>query len=285
MVRGPVFFSTVEGISSELIREGVQSETVSPEILAQSGGDIQAVRERALAALWMQRFQDMLGRAQKASSILACMRWRVLRFAAPVVAYSDQPVVLWPIGKPLIDARPQQPTLGPLSALEIRVPLSSHLILLMTWDDISDIEVPLNAPPHYASETNALVIAQAHKQWMHRPGAEPPIARHRLRPIAEALEPYDHTVVWRSRRRQLAQKEFERVDGRTVVNTVKMITTISAAPIVKTRSSTGAQPRRARTQSITPIAKTFPSRAPRSRQDAGQPTVSVAGQAASSRFS
>ena len=179
----------------------------------------------------------MLGRAQKASSILGCMRWRLLRFAQPVVAYSDQPVVIWPVGRLVVDERPNQPTLGPLSALEIRIPISPTQILLMTWDDVSDDELPVAVPMLYAAETNALVIAQADEQWMHRPGEEPPVASHLLRPISGALDPsYDHNIVQRSLRRRTAAQHFDRVADRPFVNTVQLITSISRGPVSRTRA-------------------------------------------------
>ena len=67
------------------------------------------------------------------------MRWQILRFSDPVLAYSDQPVVVWPTGVELIDKRPTGPALGPLGALEIKFPLNAHMLLLMTWEDLDDI--------------------------------------------------------------------------------------------------------------------------------------------------
>jgi hypothetical protein len=225
----------------------VRQDTVTPELLRRFDGNIPAIRQAALDEFWMKRFQDMLGRAQKASSILGCMRWRLLRFSQPVVAYSDQPVVVWPVGRLVVDERPTQPTLGPLSALEIRIPISPTQILLMTWDDVSDDETPVAVPTRYAAETNALVIAQADQQWMHRPGEEPPLAGHLLRPISGALDPsYDHNVVQRSLRRRTAARHFERVADKQFVNTVQLITSISRGPVSRTRAGTARRRRRAR---------------------------------------
>jgi hypothetical protein len=247
MVRGPLFFSTVQDGASKVISEGVRQDTVTPELLRRFDGNIPAIRQAALDEFWMKRFQDMLGRAQKASSILGCMRWRLLRFSQPVVAYSDQPVVVWPVGRLVVDERPTQPTLGPLSALEIRIPISPTQILLMTWDDVSDDETPVAVPTRYAAETNALVIAQADQQWMHRPGEEPPLAGHLLRPISGALDPsYDHNVVQRSLRRRTAARHFERVADKQFVNTVQLITSISRGRVSRTRAGTARRRRRAR---------------------------------------
>jgi Protein of unknown function (DUF4238) len=247
MVRGPLFFSTVHDVASKVVAQRVRQDTVTLELLRRFDGDIAAIRQAALEEFWMKRFEDMLGRAQKASSILGCMRWRSLRLEHPVVAYSDQPVVLWPVRRLVVDDRPKQPTLGPLTALEIRIPISPTQILLMTWDDASDDEMPVAVPTLYAAETNALVIAQADEQWMHRPGEEPPVAGHLLRPISGTLDPsYDHNVVQRSQRRRTAARHFDRVADRQFVNTVQLITSISRGPISRTRAGTARRRRRAR---------------------------------------
>jgi hypothetical protein len=246
MLRGPLFFSTVQDGASKVVSEWVRQDTVTPELLRRFD-NIEAIRKAAVEEFWMRRFQDMLGRAQKASSILGCMRWRLLRFAQPLVAYSDQPVVIWPVGRLVVDERPKQPTLGPLSALEIRIPISPIQILLMTWDDVPDDEMPVVVPMLYAAETNALVIAQADEQWMHRPGEEPPVASHLLRPISGALDPsYDDNVVQRSLRRRTAARHFDRVADRQFVNTVQLITSISRGPVSRTRAETARRRRRAR---------------------------------------
>ena len=176
----------------------------------------------------------MLTRSQKLSWVLGGMRWQVLRFPGPIVAYCDQPVVVWPLGVERIDARPTQPTLGPLNALEIRVPLAPDLLLLMTWEDADDLATPLPAPSSFAADTNSLVIAQADKQWMHQPGAEPPISTSTLTPISRAVNPlYGPAQATPSIRRATVVKELDRVLDRTWLNTVKIITTMrfSAKPI------------------------------------------------------
>lgn len=247
MVRGPLFFSTVQDGASKVVSEGVREDTVRPELLRRFDGDIAAIRKAVLEEFWMRRFQDMLGRAQKASSVLGCMRWRLLHLEHPVVAYSDQPVVVWPVGRLVVDEPPKQPTLGPLSALEIRIPLSPTQILLMTWDDVSDDELPVAVPMLFAAETNARVIAQADEQWMHRPGEEPPVASHLLRPISAVLDPsYDHNVVERSLRRRTAARHFDRMAGKQFVSTVQLITSISHGTVSRTSADPARRGRRAR---------------------------------------
>lgn len=177
----------------------------------------------------------MIRGAQKLSPILGCMRWRLLRFSGPALAYSDQPVALWPIGVDLIDKRPAAPKLGALNAPEIRVPIAPDLLLLMTWDD----PVPIRASPAIAAETNALVVAQADKQWMHRPGTEPSIAKWLLKPISRALDPaYDHPVAVRSMRHRTAQKFADQMMDKPYIKHVKVITEIRATKARAGRRST-----------------------------------------------
>jgi len=232
MLRGPMFFETARAIAINQVQQAVTVQSAPASALADAGGDIDAVRGRAVDRFWTLRFHDMIRGSQKLSSILGCMRWRLLRFSAPVVAFSDQPVVLWPLATQAIDTRPTKPMLGPVNALEIRVPLSPHLILLMTWDDLSDIPAPLPMPTPtlLAADTNSLVIAQADKQWMHEPGSEPPVATRLLHPISSALDPaYDHRAVLRSLRRRTAQQYTDRVLGKSFVKRVQVITDVQTA--------------------------------------------------------
>jgi hypothetical protein len=227
MVRGPMFFRLARSISEQTVRQKVTIENVSPEALARARGDIDVLHDQAIGALWNARFLDMVTRSQKLSWVLGCMRWQVLNFPAPIVAYCDQPVVVWPLGVERIDARPTEPALGPINALEIRVPLAPNLLLLMTWEDADDQTTHTPAPSSFAADTNALVVAQADKQWMHQPGTEPPVAKGVLTPTSSVLNPfYGPAHAAQSIRRATAAKELDRVLGRTWLNTVKVITSM-----------------------------------------------------------
>ncbi len=233
MVRGPLFFRLTRTIAEDRVREMLTAET-APAALADAGGDIDVLRDRATEGLWNARFLDMFRGAQKLSWALGCMRWQLLSFTAPIAAYSDQPVVVWPVGVTVIDRRPTEPTLGPLNALEVRVPLAPALLLLMTWEDADDPPTRIPAPRAFAADTNALVIAQADKQWMHQPGTEPPISKGTLTPISSVLNPlYNYAHAVQSLRRETAAKEVSRVIDRQWLNTVKIITSlrISSTPI------------------------------------------------------
>jgi hypothetical protein len=95
----------------------------------------------------------------KVATILTQMRWHVLCFKRPVLVYSDQPVVLWPMN--VGSSRPfRSPHLGPLTMLEVRVPISPRVAILMNWIDRSDV-IGLKLDSRAAAELNAFTVAQA----------------------------------------------------------------------------------------------------------------------------
>jgi hypothetical protein len=223
MVRGPRFFERRAGIVRDTL-EAAGSEAFKPEALAAFDGEVEVATERAIAGFAdpTMRFRTMLAYGIKIGTILAHMRWQVLRFRKPLVAYSDHPVVLWPL---LVSAALpfDRPELGPLNALEIRIPLAPDSALLATWVDLEESS-RVNAPPLAAAELNAFTIGQSERQWMHTPGHEPPVADGPLLPLTRMFEPrYDVAAALRSDRRARAaawiaanaHREF--VDGVDVV--------------------------------------------------------------------
>jgi hypothetical protein len=67
-------------------------------VLANVGGNVEAARRQVVKAYLdpTQRFVTMLATTVKVANVLAHMRWTVLRFEGPLLAYSDHPVVPWP---------------------------------------------------------------------------------------------------------------------------------------------------------------------------------------------
>lgn len=116
----------------------------------------------------------MLQMAPKLGSVLSLMRWELIEFDWPVLAYSDHPVVVWPAAVTSSDKPFERQGFGPVGALEVRAPLSPRLAVLMTWVDESDRRIML--PAMRAGGLNALTIGQADQEWMHQLGDEPPIA-------------------------------------------------------------------------------------------------------------
>ena len=227
MLRGPAFFAQQHENVERFVPKTLTEADVKPAMLHQTGGDMQLARQKVVELFRhpTQQLMRMTTVSLKIAAVLGSMRWQLLQFDDPLVAYSDQPVVVWPLGTDVFSAPPAEPRFGPLEALEVQVPLSPHLVLLMTWVDQPDLQEPVDAPAPYAAETNALVIAQADKQWMHRLGAEPPIADGRVRPLSRAFETdYTADTVRASRRRAMTAKYLDRVRGRQFINDIQVAT-------------------------------------------------------------
>lgn len=225
MLRGPAFVSEHDAGVDHFVPDQLTRDHVKPALLARTDGDLQLAREEVVAIFrqptW--RLLTMVTVSLKVSAVLGSMRWRLLHFQQPVVAYSDQPIVVWPSGVAAFDAPPGAPSFAPMAALEVRVPLTPHLILLMTWVDEPDVFEPADTPAVYAAESNALVIAQADKQWMHRPGSEPPVALGRIRPLSRAFETrYTAETAITSRRRATAERWLRKVQGRRFLDEIEV---------------------------------------------------------------
>jgi hypothetical protein len=224
MLRGPAFFEHREQLLLPII-EGLEGDDFTPEGLAAAGGDVEVARERAREKYLgpTERSRSMLTRSAKLGTVLGYMRWHTVRFDGPTLAYSDHPVVMWPmdvVGTPALGKQ----QFGPLSALEVRVPLAPDAALLMNWVDRSDqLDIPLQMPA--ATELNALTVAQADRQWMHRPGGEPEMADGTLKPLSRLVEPaYDRSAMLSSARRARAQQFIASVQDREFVKTVEVLT-------------------------------------------------------------
>ena len=227
MLRGPSFFEEHNATVNRFVPEVLTADHIKPRLLAETNGDMALARERVIE-LFQHRTQavtSMLRISGKIASVLGSMRWQLLRFDKPVVAYSDQPVFIWPLGVEKFTVAPRRPRFGPVNALEIRVPLSSDLVLLMTWADQEDVRDPVPAATAHAADTNALVIAQADKQWMHQPGSEPPVATGVLRPLSRAFEHrYATDAAEASERRHAAMAFLARTDERRFIDDIQVLT-------------------------------------------------------------
>jgi hypothetical protein len=227
MLRGPVFVDRHNVNVDRFLPKELTMDDVKPGLLAETGDDMELARERVVELFQSSthRLMTMATSALKVSAVLGSMRWQLLRFEDPVLAYSDQPVVVWPLGIDAFRTLPSEPNFGPLESLEVRVPLSPHLLLLMTWADDEDVVEPLDASLAYAAETNALVIAQADRQWMHQLGLEPPVAVGMIRPLSRAFEHRYATETARtSRRRAQTARYLHRVRNRRFLNDIEVVT-------------------------------------------------------------
>jgi Protein of unknown function (DUF4238)/SEC-C motif len=223
LVRGPAFFEQRE----ELIRptfEGAEAKDFVPGRLASMGGSLQAAREKAVGEELdaTKKFTTMLAYARKVASILGLMRWQILRFEGPLLAYSDHPVVLWPLLIPSSAPFPRQ-IQGPLETLEVRVALAPDVAILMNWLDRDD-EVDVEMPPSAAAELNAFTVSQAEAEWMHKIGSEPPIGTGFFKPLSRLIDPsYGEQTVSQSARHALADRFVKEVRGRKFVNEVEVL--------------------------------------------------------------
>ncbi|MEA2584224.1 MAG: hypothetical protein QOF33_2309 [Thermomicrobiales bacterium] len=228
MLRGPAFFEQREEILAPMLEE-LQASDFKPAAIAAAGGDVAKVRRRLLSAYLdpTQRFMTMLATGVKMASVLSLMRWQILRFDEPVLAYSDHPVVLWPMSLERSAPFTRQ-GLGPLGAFEIRVPIAPDAAILMTWVDLSDQE-DIRLSARAAGELNAFTVSQSERQWMHRPGAEPPVPRGVFAPLSRMLAPtYDRRSALGSARRAAAQRFIARVEDRRHVDDVEVIVDLPA---------------------------------------------------------
>jgi hypothetical protein len=233
MVRGPAFFEQHEEIHRSVL-EGVQPSDLKRRHLAAVGGDLDLAREQVIDAYLAatSRFVTMLQYAAKVAGILSLMRWHVLRFDGPLLAYSDHPVVLWPMN--VERTRPfSRQGLGPLTMIEIRVPIAPDAAILMNWINRSDvIGIPMERSA--AAELNAFTIAQADKEWMHQPGSEPEIADGVFSPLSRLIDPsYDYPAAERSVRRAYADKVRKRMAKRQWVNELDVIADLGTSPTLQ----------------------------------------------------
>lgn len=230
MMRGPAFFEQHEELHRSVL-EGLKASDLKPKHFTAVGGDLDLARRQVIEVHLdsTYRFVTMLTYAIKVAGILSLMRWHVLRFDGPRLAYSDHPVVLWPMN---VDrTRPfARQGLGPLTMLEVRVPIAPDVALLMNWIDRSD-EVGVSLKRRAAAELNAFTIAQAQGEWMHRPGTEPEMVNDVFSPLSRLIDPaYDRAAAERSVRRAHAQKFHERSKKRKWVNELDVVVDIGSQP-------------------------------------------------------
>jgi hypothetical protein len=223
MVRGPRFFSQRIELLEPLIREA-PTDQFKPAAIRAAQGDVDQVRERVieLYASSTQSHLVMLATALKLGMILANMRWELLAFDGPLVAYSDHPVYVWPGTEQYASPTPQQ-ALGPLEAAEVIVPLGPQMLLIANWIDLPD-PPPKRAGHATAGQANAFVIGQADRQWMHRPGAEPPVAAGSFTTISGKRDRrYSPRTIATSRRRTFAAAELAKNKRRTHLPEVRAL--------------------------------------------------------------
>lgn len=228
MLRGPTFFAKHEEINRSVL-EGATERDLKPRHLAAVGGDVELARQQVIDALTgsTSRFMAMLSYGAKVAGILSLMRWQVLRFDGPLLAYSDHPVVLWPMNVERTRAFRRQ-GLGPLTMLEIRVPIAPDAAILMNWIDRSD-GVGILMKRRAARELNAFTVGQADREWMHKVGEEPEIPDDVFSPLSRLVDfSYDRAAAEGSLRRAHASNFQQRASKRQWVNDLDVIVEIGS---------------------------------------------------------
>lgn len=214
MVRGPRFFNQRADLLAGLIAE-VPQDQFKPAAIRAAQGDLFRARARLedVYTSATQAHLTMLTTAAKLGVVIGNMRWELLTFAEPVLAYSDHPVVVWPgLAEQAVPSASQG--LGPLGAAELLIPLGPRTLLLANWVDLPD-PAPCEAGDEIAAHANAFVVAQADRQWMHSPGASCPVAEGPFVPLTTRRDPsYNASRVQASVRRAFAAGEISRSAGR-----------------------------------------------------------------------
>jgi hypothetical protein len=223
VARSPAFFEQDAAIIDEVLG-GLDAPDFKSTALARFGGDVDAAR-RALREAYLNKTEQltkMVTLSYRMASVIGHMRWQLVRFNDPLLAYSDHPVVMWPLDA---TAMPPFPVarFKPASAIEVRVPLSPDIAVLMTWADRHDASQPVLGTPSQAAELNAFTVSQAERQWMHRPGAEPTIATGRFDPLACQLDPtYNAVAAISSKRLKAAEGYLRRTHKKRFLSKVEM---------------------------------------------------------------
>jgi Protein of unknown function (DUF4238) len=210
MVRGPGFFAYRANLidSTRGLVEQYFANIAVPERVIEH----QTAKHRADSLSDTQRLVSMLGLSRPLTIYLGSMHWTLLRFKDPVIALSDQPVVIWPLARGRADAS-EAPAWGPEQALEVRAPVSPYLAIVMAWFDQGDGRAR-DGRTGQAKALNAFTIAQADRQWMHLPGHSPAVRQGRFNPLSPQVNRgYTAQSAQRSWRRTEAARLADRRRG------------------------------------------------------------------------
>jgi hypothetical protein len=117
--------------------------------------------------------QYMLETIPKTAALIASAHWSLVKFSAPLLATSDQPITVVPLLHNGIAPLQTLPTTGLLGTEEFRFALGPDTALVCTWMDRPDGEPPILGDESVAAQLNRAVIGQADGEWFYRPGRRP----------------------------------------------------------------------------------------------------------------
>lgn len=221
-VRGPRWKKWREGLA----REAAEDFRRNPEPVLHNGiwipatqWQINEIEDKLLSETeWLTK---MMLIANRLITAFGSMRWHLIEFEEPLLVISDHPVVAWPI-EPRYRQPEATPTgLGVRNFLEVRVPISPTLGLVMTWQEPPDHAQILRGAEEIAANFNAFTIANTDRQWMHRPGSAVPVADGYLAPVSkELIDGYGAAEAKGSKVRKQVTKLLERKQGQDIHDAV-----------------------------------------------------------------
>jgi uncharacterized protein DUF4238 len=115
----------------------------------------------------------IFGAIPKIAALIDSTHWTLIRFPAPLLATSDQPVTVVPLMDGQAAPLETLPATGLMGTEELRVALGPELALLCTWRDGPDSGPPFAGNEQLAAELNRAVIGQRDEEWFYRPGRRP----------------------------------------------------------------------------------------------------------------
>lgn len=175
LVRGPRWMAWHEAF----YRKQIEAHSARGGFVPRSGEDKteQEIYEINKAALLSdtERLLRMNLLSAKVAAVFGSMTWTLLHLPTPGLALSDHPVSVWPIRDA---SRPPQPSeageIGLTNVLEVRVPVSPRLAVLMSWADRADDSQPVEIGKRVAKNLNSFTIAEAELEWFHLPDSRRP---------------------------------------------------------------------------------------------------------------
>jgi Protein of unknown function (DUF4238) len=202
-VRTPAWRDTYNAISVEAISEELRRGRRKEEVE-------KAAVQRFLSDQF--RVETLLKQIPRVGSVFMSMQWSLIRFAEPLIASCDQPVVFVPHASSGWHPVQPMPRSGFMETAEVRFPIDPWHVLLLSWTPQPDNIDMARGEFRHAADVNRTTYAQADRHWFHRPGRRPPLLAPPwldtfCEPISYDLVPgYSFEVAAISRRRSEADK-------------------------------------------------------------------------------
>jgi hypothetical protein len=219
-VRTPAWLDTYAAISmeaiSEELRRGRWNEEVEKAAVKRFLGD-------------RLRVETLLKQIPRVGSVFMSMQWSLVRFADPLIASCDQPVIFVPhvsSGRHPIQPMPRR---GFMETAEVRFPIDPWHVLLLSWSPQPDNIDLARGEFRHAADVNRTTLAQADRHWFHRPGRRPPLLSPPMldfscEPISYDLVPnYSFEAAAISRRRSEADKLMKALIESQVTDAMRFV--------------------------------------------------------------